>query len=422
MKKFYRRILSLGLPPNAQFKEKLKIELSNQFIILGLASVIIHNIVNLFVLHSFIDFCLTLVWSAVLVPALLLNIYNRPVLARNYLSLGGITAVFILHILFGAEFKLEAMYILYLVVGTLFFDSSAMVRFSVLVLVLYISASIITTFYEPMFVDFVKPSGVYTRFIFSVAMISAMIGKLVLENRRYNTLIGEQNEHLNTYNKQLKTFNYIVSHDLKEPLRGIVSFSQLLKRRAKQEDEIDKGYLDHIINSTKQLNKLIADLNDFTTLEEIELSKEVVNIGEIVREIEFSIKEDKPQEKIALSCTEFPDILSSKIALTIILRNLIENGIKYNDKEIREIVVEGEIRDGRAIISVKDNGIGIEEKYHEHAFEMFKHLNANYEKGSGLGLSISQILAKRLKGELFISNSRIGKGSSFQLSFPVALN
>lgn len=419
IRSFYRNFLTTGLPENAVFKEKVKVELSNQFIFLGLLCVFAHNLVNLLFLRSLVDFCLTMVWFIILAPALGLNLAKKPSAARIYLALGGLSAVFVLHLLFGPELKLESMYILFLVIGTLFFESKARLIYAILVLVLFISASIINTSVEPIFASLVRPSGSFTRFIFSVAMISALIGKLVLENREYNTVINGQNEYLNKYNKQLKSFNYIVSHDLKEPLRGIVGFSQLIKRRHEQGKEVDDKYFDIMIRSTKQLNKLVNDLNDFTTSEERELSKEELRIDAIVDEIRTSLLEESAQDNIEISCQPFPVIVSSKLALTITLRNIIENGIKYNDNKIRKVIVEGEIIDNMATIKIADNGIGIEEKYFEEVFVLFERLHATYEKGSGLGLNISQNLMHRLGGNISISSSKLGVGTTFLLKFPI---
>lgn len=416
---FYRKMLTTGLPEHAEFKEKVKIELSNQFILLGLLCVLAHNLVNLLFLHSFVDFCLTMVWFIILGPALVLNLAKKPSAARMYLALGGLSAVFVLHLLFGPELKLESMYILFLVVGSVFFESSAMVKYAVLVLALFLAASIINSSIDPIFASLVRPSGSFTRFIFSVAMISALIGKLVLENREYHTVINGQNEYLNKYNKQLKSFNYIVSHDLKEPLRGIVGFSQLIKRRQEQGKKVDDKYFDIMIRSTKQLNKLVTDLNDFTTSEERELSKEKININAIVQEIRASLLEESTKGDIEIICHSFPEIVSSQLALTIILRNIIENGIKYNNQTVRKVTVEGEIADDMATINIIDNGIGIEEKYFEEVFVLFERLHATYEKGSGLGLNISQNLMKRLGGEISIPTSEIGVGTTFLLTFPV---
>jgi len=123
----YRKLLRTGLSSNAEFKEKLKVELSNQFILLGLLCVLLHNVVNLLFLHVWVDFYLTMVWFLVLFSALLLNIAQKPNAARISLTFGGVLAVFIVHLLFGGGLKLESMYILFLVVATLFFEFALMV-------------------------------------------------------------------------------------------------------------------------------------------------------------------------------------------------------------------------------------------------------------------------------------------------------
>ncbi|MEL7222479.1 MAG: HAMP domain-containing sensor histidine kinase [Bacteroidota bacterium] len=132
--------------------------------------------------------------------------------------------------------------------------------------------------------------------------------------------------------------------------------------------------------------------------------------------------EIKAKENVEVTCTPFPSIRSSKLALTIVLRNLIENGIKYNDKVTPQITIRGNVEDGMARIQIADNGTGIEEKYFEEVFEMFKRVNTSYLKGSGLGLNISRNLIRRLGGEIFIAKSEVGVGTTFQVNFPVVMS
>ncbi|MEL7222478.1 MAG: hypothetical protein AAGJ93_14240, partial [Bacteroidota bacterium] len=170
----------------------LKVELSNQFILLGLLCVLLHNIVNLLFLHVWVDFYLTMVWFLVLFSALLLNIAQKPIAARLSLTFGGVLAVFIVHLLFGGGLKLESMYILFLVVATLFFEFALMVKCAILIITLFITTSIANAYQQPVFEHLVNPLGAFTRFVFSVVMITSLISKLVLENRRYNALVISQ--------------------------------------------------------------------------------------------------------------------------------------------------------------------------------------------------------------------------------------
>lgn len=119
---------------------------------------------------------------------------------------------------------------------------------------------------------------------------------------------------------------------MKEPLRVIVGFSQLLKRDLNKAEVDKEEYLDYVIQSTKQLDKLVEDLKDFTNAEDKYLSEETIQLEALVSSICKNTPEIKAKENVEVTCTPFPSIRSSKLALTIVLRNLIENGIKYNDK------------------------------------------------------------------------------------------
>ena len=421
IKRVYARLLRIGLSENAQFKEKIRVELSNQFIVVGLTCVLLHNVVNLFFLHSLVDFCLTMVWFAVLAGGLLFNLSHKTFIARLVLAFGGVIAVFSLHILFGAGLKLESMYILFLVVAALFFEFSLMVKCAFMIVSFVILATIINSHFQPPFEELVNPNGAFTRFVFSVTIIASLIGKLIMENRRYNSVITNQNGELKNYNQQLKSFNYIVSHDLKEPLRSIVGFSQLIKRNFDKGANVEEDHLDHIIHSTKQLNKLVDDLKDFTNSGERDISNEIFKIDDLVQEIVLSSSKLINENKAEVHCASFPPIFASKVALTIILQNLIENGIKYNKHTHPQVSIDGEIDKGMAKVRIVDNGMGIEEEYFEKIFELFQSLNAGYNRGSGLGLNIAKRLLRRIEGEIFIVKSEINRGTTFQINFPAEI-
>lgn len=411
-------LMRIGLKEDASFKEALKVELSNQFIFIGLSITILHGIINVLFLYNFTDLMLTLNWLVILASGLLFNLYGQTYLARITLVWGGIISVFVIHLLFGPNMKMESFYILFLVTSTLFFDFSMMIKSVALVVILFIVATIYTSINQPILEELINPRGAITRFIFSVIMISTLISKLVFENISYNSIIRKQNDNLTEYNQQLKSFNYIISHDLKEPIRSIVGFSQLIKKDAHNNKPLEIEFLDHIIRSAKQLNKLLDDLVEFNDSTDKDFLKEEFKINDLINEIKAPLLELKGKQKIEIHCKEFPSIKSSRIAIFIILKNLIENGIKYNDKDKAKVFVDGTIQGGKAEIRISDNGIGIEQEFLNDVFLMFKRLNADYQKGSGLGLNIVKNLLKRLGGDIKIIDSQLNKGTTFLICFP----
>jgi len=437
IKRLYKKSLLLGLSPDTEFKEKLKIELSNQFIFIGLTCVFLHNIINLIFLQSLTDFCLTMVWFVILTPSLFLNIAKRPALARLYLALGGILSVFILHILFGTGLKLESFYILFLVVAALFFEFAAMIKYAFLVIFLFLLATVINIYIEPMFATLVKPSGAFTRFIFSVTIISALIGKLVFENRLYNTVISKQNEQLQlnkkylentnkkltTSNEELKRFNYIASHDLKTPLHNIINFSGILEQQITIEDKagVEKS-LSFIKTGGERMMTLIEDILEYSKLaNENKDSRQWINLNDLIIEVEQSMLATLQENNATLKVSILPKILSNPTKIFLLLKNFIENGIKYNDANSPLVRIYAKKNQKVYSLFICDNGIGIPEEFFSKIFTMFTRLH-NHEKykGTGLGLSTCKKIVDELEGTIEIE-SYLGKGTTFEIKLPIGL-
>lgn len=417
----FRKILQLGVEEGATFKETLRTELCNQFIYTGLSVVCLHIIFNLVAFKSIPDLFTTLAWFSFLFISLILVMTRRPKAARIFIVYGGVVNTFVLCILFGPKLRLESMYLLYLVTSGLFFDRKLMFETAIFIITFALIAYGICFFIQPPFEAYISPAGPYSRFIFCAIMIVSLIGKLTWENLQYNSIILKQNEELTESYQQLKSFNYIISHDLRAPIQNIVGLSQLIEGNQKEGKATENDLLQILIDSGKKLDRQIKDLVEFKDSTNKILKSEIFTIQEIVEELKQNVFENIGDRNVTIKCKTFPQIRSSRIALFIILKNLIENGVKYNDKKNPTICIDGKITDGIATIKIKDNGIGIEKDSFKDAFTLFKRLNVNFQKGSGLGLNIVKNLVKRLNGEILISESNLKKGTTFMLKFPVTL-
>lgn len=417
--KIWKNLLSLGLPQNASFKEQLRTELCNQFVFLGLFMTIFHLIFNLVFLRSIPDLIVGSIWGILLFSALILNILQKTKTSQIFLIVYGSASVFILHVLFGNEIKLESMYILFMVLAAAFLEYKNVIKSTLVILVLYILAIFICSTYTPPFKEYVSPTGPYSRFLFSCIMIISLISKLIIENLEYNKIMNIQNEDLVDSNEKLKSFNYIVSHDFKEPIRSIVSFSQLVEKQAKDNNKINYEHLKYIIRSGKQLNNLLDNLVLFRDSSEKLLTNDTFTIQEVITETELNLKELIDSRNAVITYNSTKPFQSSKMAFSIILKNLIENGIKYNKNKIPKIHVHASFNDNTLSLQVKDNGIGIEEEYLDDIFVLFKRLNSESEKGSGLGLNIVRNLIKRMYGSIHILSSSIKEGTTFSITIPL---
>ncbi len=219
--------------------------------------------------------------------------------------------------------------------------------------------------------------------------------------RKKTDLIKRQNE-------DLKQYAYIVAHDLKEPLRNICSFADLLKNR--YQDEFDKDateYLNYISGGAKHMNELLSGLLKLNTIENKKDKWESVNIPELLERIIYTHKEKLKEKNVTIKFDKtIPQINGSKVYLTQLFQNLISNGIKFNDKEKIHITIKAINKEDYTIFSVEDNGIGIEEEYFDKVFNLFHRLDKTTQTGSGIGLAIVKKIIQIHNGEIWLESEK----------------
>lgn len=241
---------------------------------------------------------------------------------------------------------------------------------------------------------------------------------IVLKNstqlKKLNKELKYQRDALASKNDELLNFAYIASHDLKEPLRMIISYNQLLLKKYK--DQLDEGAIDFIqysvdggnrmkvlIESLLQYAKIGYDSNDFTD----------VNINEVVgnclANLSFAIKE----KDVKIEIDNMPTIKGDKILLILLFQNLVGNAIKYGSKNSPKIKISFKELKEEYCFCISDNGIGIEEKEFENIFAMFKRLHSKSEfEGTGIGLATCKKIVEYHKGNIWVESDP-GKGSQF---------
>ena len=251
--------------------------------------------------------------------------------------------------------------------------------------------------------------------------LSQNLEKLVNERTKD---LKKTNDELQESNSELKALTYIASHDIKEPMRNIGGFVSMINRKIPKEysEKLNEEFT-FIKKSIKQLYTLIEDVTkyiNFSKNEAIEI--EVVNLEDIIEKIKLELPNNLNDKRSQIKYDNLDLVSTNKSAIYFILKNLIENGLKYNENKQPMVKIIQKETENEIQISVSDNGLGIAEEYHKKIFEMHKRLHPRdkYE-GSGLGLSIANILVKKLKGRIEIK-STISVGSIFTIILPKAQN
>ena len=228
------------------------------------------------------------------------------------------------------------------------------------------------------------------------------------------------NKNLEQANYELRTFNYIASHDIKEPIRVISGYVNIIFKGLTPDLKQNLGnYFDIIKRSSTQLYTLIEDFARYMTLSQNEtIEKQEVDLNYLTFSVMDGLRESIQKYNGQVLLGALPTIQSINSLLFVILKNLIENGLKYNQSDVPTVEISYNQTQTHHEIIVSDNGIGIDEKYKVQIFEMFKRLhNRGAYEGSGIGLAIVKLSADKLGGEVRLE-SEIGKGSRFIITIP----
>ena len=229
-------------------------------------------------------------------------------------------------------------------------------------------------------------------------------------------------------NKELDDFAFIASHDLKEPLRGLFNNAKFLEEDyGSKLDYEGIGRLHRLSYLCQRMEMLVNDLLYFSRLGRQEMAIQRTNLNTIIHDIKLMMQTTLMEENAVIEIpTPLPEIICDKIRITEVFRNLITNAVKYNNQEFKHIKIgfletlpaQGIIQ--KNVFYVRDNGIGIEEQFHEEIFRIFKRLNEedDEKRGTGAGLTFVRKIVERHGGHIWLE-SEPGKGTCFY--FTVAL-
>jgi PAS domain S-box-containing protein len=233
--------------------------------------------------------------------------------------------------------------------------------------------------------------------------------------------VAERTAQLAAANKELESFSYSVSHDLKAPLRGIDGYSQLLDELYSSKLEEEGRFFVHTIRSaTLKMAELIDDLLSYSRLERRVMTAVSIELGQFVTQILEPYQEEIETRAVEIrSCLPLTIVQADPEGLSIALRNVIDNAMKFTRKISNPVIVIGvEERDQSCVIWVRDNGVGFDIQYHDRIFEVFQRLQRVEDyPGTGVGLAIARKALLRMGGKIW-AESIPDEGTTFFMEIP----
>lgn len=248
--------------------------------------------------------------------------------------------------------------------------------------------------------------------------------KIEDEIRHLNTnlelKVNERTSLLETANKELESFSYSISHDLRAPLRHISGFIELLTKRSYDAlDTRSRHYVDSILGASKHMGLLIDDLLNFSRTGRLELNLDIVNMNRALTEAISELEPETAGRTIDWKIIALPEVYADYAMIRQVWINLLSNAIKYTRKRVDTIIEIGTYDDnGESIFFVRDNGAGFDMNYSQKLFGVFQRLHNRDEfEGTGIGLANVHQVIKRHKGRTW-ALGEVDKGATFYFSLP----
>jgi PAS domain S-box-containing protein len=240
-------------------------------------------------------------------------------------------------------------------------------------------------------------------------------GQDITERKRAEDELKRYTAELEVANKELEAFSYSVSHDLRQPLRGLDGFSQaILEDYGDKLDEKGKEYLNHIRRSSRQMSELIDDLLRLGRLSRAEMHFETVDLSDLAQAILAGLQKNQPARKAEFIISPSMLVEGDRQLLNVALRNLIENAWKFTRQcPLTKIEIGVNQLNGEKVYFIRDNGIGFDMQYSNKLFQPFQRLHSIEEyEGTGIGLAIVQRIIHRHGGRIWATSQK-GVGSTF---------
>jgi chemotaxis family two-component system sensor kinase Cph1 len=229
----------------------------------------------------------------------------------------------------------------------------------------------------------------------------------------------EKNNLLQRSNTDLEQFAYVASHDLKEPLRMIGSYSTLLVNKYPLEDPDVELFSKFILDGVSHLQSLINGLLDYSRIGRADIRFKDTYIPDVIEKVKLALNSQIVASGAVITSSDMPHVKGVSSLITNLFQNLIANAIKFGKADVQPLIeIKAERQGDKYLFSVRDNGIGFSPEYEERIFGIFQRLHTRQEyEGTGIGLALCKKIVEFHKGKLWVE-SNPEEGSTFYFTLP----
>ncbi len=246
--------------------------------------------------------------------------------------------------------------------------------------------------------------------------------KEIEDRRQAEEALRLKSRELERSNKELEDFAYISSHDLQEPLRKIISYTEFLAQRCEGRLDADaEKLIAPIVSGAKRMRTLIHDLLAYSRIGRAQAAFAATDMNDVFRQVLSNLDVAVREGGAVVTSGDLPTVMANAEQMESLLQNLVGNAVKFRGPEPPRIAVSAEKKEREWVFSVRDNGIGIDPRFAERVFVIFERLNSQAKyPGTGIGLAMCKRIVAKHGGRIWVE-SAAAKGSTFYFALPAPL-